>query len=249
MPIYCLNISVSTNSKEEIINDIYNKKNIYIAGCNVNTAVRSYFNKNLNNIINSHDYRIPDGYPLTWPINLTSKKKFERLAGADIFDTLVENDKILKHFFIGGTLEVLDKMSENIHKINNDFQICGLFSPPFSPIDEWDLNKIAKLIVDSKADMVWVGLGFPKQEIFMQKIKPLIPGVSMYGAGAIFQWTAGEIKRAPKAWQSSGFEWLWRLFQDPKRLWKRYFQDNTIFIFLFLYQLIKNPKFDSPLKN
>ena len=110
-------------------------------------------------------------------------------------------------------------------------------------------EKIAEQILESQADMLWVGLGFPKQEIFMQKIKPLVPGVSMYGAGAIFQWTAGEIKRAPKAWQSFGFEWLWRLLQDPKRLWKRYFQDNTLFIFLFLYQLIKNPKFDRPLKN
>ena len=249
MSIYCLNISVSTNSKEEIINDIYNQKSISIAGCNVNTAVRSYFDKNLSEIINSHDYRIPDGYPLTWPINISSRKNFSRLAGADIFDSLIENDKTLKHFFIGGTEEVLEKMNRNIRKINDDFQICGLFSPPFSPLDDWDISKFAEQILESQADMLWVGLGFPKQEIFMQKIKPLLPGVSMYGAGAIFQWTAGEIKRAPKAWQSFGFEWLWRLLQDPKRLWKRYFQDNTLFILLFLYQLIKNPKFDRPLKN
>ena len=99
MSIYCLNISVSTNSKEDIIDDIYNKKGITIAGCNVNTAVRSYFEKDLNTIINSHDYRIPDGYPLTWPINISSQKNFSRLAGADIFDLLVEKDKTLKHFF------------------------------------------------------------------------------------------------------------------------------------------------------
>ena len=103
MSIYCLNISISTSSKEEIINDIYNKKSISIAGCNVNTAVRSYFNKDLNTIINSHDYRIPDGYPLTWHINISSQKNFSRLAGADIFDAFIENDKTLKHFFIGGT--------------------------------------------------------------------------------------------------------------------------------------------------
>ena len=76
MSIYCLNISISTNSKEEIISDIYNQKGISIAGCNVNTAVRSYFDKDLNTIINSHDYRIPDGYPLTWPMNISSQKNF-----------------------------------------------------------------------------------------------------------------------------------------------------------------------------
>ena len=160
---------IFTPSKEEIINDIYNQKSISIAGCNVNTAVRSYFDKNLNTVINSHDYRIPDGYPLTWPINISSQKNFSRLAGADIFDSLIENDKSLKHFFIGGTEEVLEKMSRNIRKINDDFQICGLFSPPFSPLDDWDMSKIAEQILDSKADMLWIGLGFPKQEIFMQK--------------------------------------------------------------------------------
>ena len=79
MSIYCLNISVSINSKEEIINDIYNQKSISIAGCNVNTAVRSYFDKNLSEIINSHDYRIPDGYPLTWPKIYLHEKIFQDL--------------------------------------------------------------------------------------------------------------------------------------------------------------------------
>ena len=84
--------------------------------------------------------------------------------------------------------------------------------------------------------MLWIGLGFPKQEIFMQKIKNFIPEVSMYGAGAIFQWTAGLSKRAPKYLQKLGLEWLWRLVGDPKRLWKRYLIDNTLFIFLFFKQ-------------
>ena len=249
MNIYCLNTEVSFVSMETIIDDIYSKKYITIAGCNVNTVVRSYYDTSLNNIINSCDYRIPDGYPLTWPLNISLKKKNERLAGADIFDFFVENDTKLRHFFLGDTNEVLELIKKNVNKINPNFQISGVYSPPFSPIEEWDLENIAKLITDSQADMLWIGLGFPKQEIFMHKIKDFIPEVSMYGAGAIFQWTAGLSKRAPKYFQKLGLEWLWRLVGDPKRLWKRYLIDNTLFIFLFFRQYFKKTKFKEPLKN
>ncbi len=248
MKTYCLNTEVSSTSLMKIIDDIYSKKYVTIAGCNVNTVVRSYYDENLNKIINSFDYRIPDGYPLTWPLNISSKQKYNRLAGADIFDYLVENDTQLRHFFLGDTKEVLEMMEKNINIKNEKFQISGLHSPPFTPIDEWDLEEISKLVLNSNTDMLWVGLGFPKQEIFISKIRHLLPEVSIYGAGAIFQWTAKLRTRAPVSWQKAGFEWLWRLINDPKRLWKRYLIDNTLFIFLFLKQYLNKAKFSRPLK-
>ncbi len=248
MNIYCLNTEIDTVSKETIIEDIYRKQYVTIAGCNVNTVVRSYYDSSLNKIINSCSYKIPDGYPLTWSLNKSTKTKHSRLAGADIFDYFVENDKDLKHFFLGDTMQVLNLMKENIIRKNKDFQICGVFSPPFSPIEEWNLDEIAKVVLDSKADMLWIGLGFPKQEIFMFKMRELLPKVSMYGAGAIFQWTAGSVKRAPLAWQKLGLEWFWRLINDPIRLWRRYLIDNTLFLLLFTKQYLKSTKFSEPLK-
>ena len=87
-----------------------------------------------------------------------------------------------------------------------------------------------------------------KQEIFMFKMRELLPKVSMYGAGAIFQWTAGRVKRAPLAWQKLGLEWFWRLINDPIRLWRRYLIDNTLFLLLFTKQYLKSTKFSEPLK-
>ena len=130
MKTYFLNTEVSSTSLMKIIDDIYSKKYVTIAGCNVNTVVRSYYDENLNKIINSFDYRIPDGYPLTWPLNISSKQKYNRLAGADIFDYLVENDTQLRHFFLGDTKEVLEMMEKNINIKNEKFQISGLHSPP-----------------------------------------------------------------------------------------------------------------------
>tara|TARA_B100001287_G_scaffold25187_1_gene18328 strand:+ start:224 stop:973 length:750 start_codon:yes stop_codon:yes gene_type:complete len=248
MKTYCLNTEVSSASMKKIIDDIYNKKYVTIAGCNVNTVVRSYYDENLNKIINSFDYRIPDGYPLTWPLNISSKKKYKRLAGADIFDYFVENDTELRHFFLGDTDEVLKLMKKNLIKKNEKFQISGVYSPPFAPIDDWNLEEITMLILNSKTDMLWVGLGFPKQEIFINKIRNSLPEISIYGAGAIFQWTAELNKRAPVKWQEAGFEWLWRLINDPKRLWRRYLVDNTLFIFLFFKQYLRKSKFNKPLK-
>ena len=248
MKTYCLNTEVSSASMKKIINDIYSKKYVTIAGCNVNTVVRSYYDENLNNIINSFDYRIPDGYPITWPLNISSEKKYKRLAGADIFDYFVENDTELRHFFLGDTDEVLKMMKKNLIKRNEKFQISGVYSPPFTPIDEWNLDEITKLILNSKTDMLWVGLGFPKQEIFINKIRKSLSEVSVYGAGAIFQWTAELNKRAPIKWQEAGFEWLWRLINDPVRLWRRYLVDNTIFIYLFFKQYLRKSKFNKPLK-
>ena len=83
---------------------------------------------------------------------------------------------------------------------------------------------------------------------FMFKMRELLPKVSMYGAGAIFQWTAGSVKRAPLAWQKLGLEWFWRLINDPIRLWRRYLIDNTLFLLLFTKQYLKSTKFSEPLK-
>ena len=120
-------------------------------------------------------------------------------------------------------------MREHFEKDYPDLQICGMYSPPFRELTEEEDRSIIQMINDAKADFVWVGLGAPKQEIWMNRHKGRIHAL-MIGVGAAFDYEAGNIKRAPGWMQEHSLEWLYRLMQNPGRLFKRYFVTNTKYL-------------------
>ena len=141
----------------------------------------------------------------------------------------ISEEKGYRHYFYGSTESTLDQMRERLMENYPGLQIAGMYSPPFHPLTKEDDEQIIKEINDTDPDIVWVGLGAPKQEIWMAAHQGKVKGF-MVGVGAGFDYLAGNIKRAPIWMQKNNLEWLFRLLQEPKRLFYRYWYTNTRFL-------------------
>lgn len=205
----------------------------YICVSNVHTTVMSYQDPVYCAIQNAAVLALPDGKPLSVLCKRRGYYEAERVTGPDLMLELLKASETEKyrHFFYGSTWEALEVMRE---RLNTEFPfavIAGMYSPPFRKLTEEEDSKILEEINHAKPDFVWVGLGAPKQEIWMAEHKGKINGL-MVGVGAAFDYFTGSIKRAPVWMQRCSLEWLYRLIQDPGRLWKRYFVTNLKFVWL-----------------
>ena len=203
----------------------------YICVSNVHTTVTSYVESRYCSIQNNGLMAIPDGGPLATLGKKRGKKGMERIAGPslmeEIFKVSVKNK--YKHYFYGSTVETLGKLRLELEDNYPNIEIVGMYSPPFRPLTEEEDSEISGKINASNPDFIWIGLGAPKQEEWMASHLGKVKGL-MIGVGAGFDYFAGNIKRAPNWMQSFNLEWLYRLFQEPKRLFKRYFYTNIMFI-------------------
>lgn len=211
---------------EEHIDELRGK---YICVSNVHTTVTGYEEADYRNIQNTAALALPDGKPLS----LYSKKhgfpEAERVTGPDLMGELFARDNGLRHYFYGGKEETIQVLSEKLPREYPSLQISGMVSPPFRPLTEEEDERELQKMNDAKADIIWIGLGAPKQERYMYEHCGKVNGV-MIGVGAGFDYYAGTIKRAPMWMQKLSLEWLYRLMQDPKRLFRRYFATNFKFL-------------------
>ena len=211
---------------EEHIDELRGK---YICVSNVHTTVTGYEEADYRNIQNTAALALPDGKPLS----LYSKKhgfpEAERVTGPDLMGELFACDNGLRHYFYGGKEETIQVLSEKLPREYPSLQISGMVSPPFRPLTEEEDERELQKMNDAKADIIWIGLGAPKQERYMYEHRGKVNGV-MIGVGAGFDYYAGTIKRAPMWMQKLSLEWLYRLMQDPKRLFRRYFATNFKFL-------------------
>lgn len=203
----------------------------YICVSNVHTTVMSYENENYRIIQNSAAMALPDGAPLSGYSRSVGFKGAERVTGPDLMTELfrISGQRGYRHFFYGSSQQTLDDMKAALHRDYPDMAVAGMYSPPFRPLTEEEDKEIIALINSARPDFVWVGLGAPKQEQWMYVHRGKLDAVAI-GVGAGFDYLAGNIKRAPRMLQVLCLEWLYRLLQDPKRLWKRYVTTNFKFI-------------------
>ena len=174
---------------------------------------------------------MPDGGPLATVGRRRGHKQMKRTTGpsymGEIFKASAE--KGYRHFFYGSTEETLEKLHQALIEQYPGIQIAGMYSPPFRPLTEEEDKAIVERINEVAPDFLWVGLGAPKQERWMAEHQDTVKGL-MVGVGAGFDYYAGNIKRAPKWMQDSNLEWVYRLMQDPRRLFSRYWHTNLKFI-------------------
>ena len=142
-----------------------------------------------------------------------------------------------KFFFYGGMPGAPEAMTEYIRTSSPDVQIAGTLSPPFRELTRAEDEQVCQTILDSGANIVWVGLGSPKQDVWIAEHCEKLPGCVLIASGATFDFFSGRIKQAPWLIRTMGFEWLFRLFQDPARLWKRYTLYNALFLGALLLEL------------
>lgn len=250
-----LGVNVAITNMEDIVKLI--TKNIqelsgeFVCLSNVHTTVMAYENAAYRNIQNSAFLALPDGSPLSFVQRLRGYKEAKQVAGPDLMPALwkaTENTEI-SHYFYGSTEETIKELEKNIRKNYPGLKIAGMEAPPFRPLSKEEDEEAVRRINESGASIVWVGLGAPKQEEWMYAHKGKINGV-MFGVGAGFDFHAGTVKRAPQWMRNHYLEWLYRLTQDPKRLWKRYVKTNGKFLMLlFKDSLRKKEKPEREKKN
>ncbi|MBQ7563081.1 MAG: WecB/TagA/CpsF family glycosyltransferase [Lachnospiraceae bacterium] len=207
----------------------------YICFANVHVTVMAHDTTDYQRILNDSAYTFADGAPIA---RLQRKQGFayaERVAGPDFITDLIGlcepevGGRNYSHFFYGSSEEVLSLLYSRLSERFPKLRIAGTYSPPYRELTAKEDQAVTDMIRKSGADFIWVGLGAPKQERWMAAHKGTFSGV-MLGVGAGFDFHAGTVKRAPKSWQKLGLEWLYRLFSDPKRLFKRYLVTNTKFL-------------------
>ena len=205
----------------------------YICVSNVHTTVMSYENEEYRKIQNGAAMALPDGAPLSSYSRRKGYKQAQRVTGPDLMLELfaISKEKGYRHYFYGATEETLQSMKEVLERDYPGIQIAGMYAPPFRALPPQEDAQIVAKINESRPDFIWIGLGAPKQEEWMYQHMGQLQGV-LIGVGAGFDYLAGYIKRAPRWMQRMSLEWLYRLLQDPKRLWRRYFTSNVKFICL-----------------
>jgi N-acetylglucosaminyldiphosphoundecaprenol N-acetyl-beta-D-mannosaminyltransferase len=203
----------------------------YVCICNVHVVVTAKQDQQFRRVVNEADMATPDGMPLVWVLRKMGFHQQERINGPDLMWRMCEQaaEKGLSIFLYGSTPETLERLIDNLKTSFPQLVIAGIHSPPFRLLsDEVDPEMIDR-INGSGAQIMFVGLGCPKQEFWMAAHRGKIQAV-MIGVGAAFDYHAGTVTRAPLWMQRSGLEWLFRLMSEPKRLWKRYLVTNSLFL-------------------
>lgn len=203
----------------------------YITVANVHTTVTAMKNPYYWAVQNGSILSIPDGGPLSSVGKKRGYQSMERTTGPSLMGEIfkISTDKGYRHFFYGSTEKTLDKLKLKLEENYPGIQIAGMYSPPFRPLTEEEDAAVTVRINESKPDFIWIGLGAPKQEIWMAEHQGILDGL-MIGVGAGFDYYAENIKRAPEWMQKINMEWFFRMLQDPRRLFVRYICTNMKFI-------------------
>jgi N-acetylglucosaminyldiphosphoundecaprenol N-acetyl-beta-D-mannosaminyltransferase len=211
----------------------------YVCICNVHSVVTTTSDVEFKIAVNNADMATPDGAPVAWALRRLGHPGQERINGPDLMmKYLAEAERLGQSvFFYGSTESTLARLRVALNGQFPALRIAGMHSPPFRALSREEDEHIVDMINDSGANVVFVGLGCPKQEKWMADHRGRVRGV-MVGVGAAFDYHAGVVKRAPLWWQRNGLEWLYRLGCEPRRLFKRYMVTNTLFVVGFLRQIV-----------
>lgn len=203
----------------------------YMCVSNVHTTVTAFEDSAYCAIQNGGIMAIPDGGPLASVGRKRGFTSMGRTAGPTYMEEImnISAEKGWRHYFYGATEETISKLRSELTQKHSGLEVVGMYSPPFRPLTPEEDAEVIRRINEAAPDFVWVGLGAPKQEKWMAEHQGKIRGF-MVGVGAAFDYSAGKIRRAPQWMQDHNLEWLYRLMQEPKRLFKRYLVTNTKFI-------------------
>jgi len=223
------------------------KTSSFVTVNNVHTVVLGVRNGRYRGALNDSAMSVPDGKPLSVVARLKGEKKITRIFGPTFMEKVIEwgQEDGLKHFFFGSSNRTLDRMLNNIKAKYPRALVVGSYSPPYKGVFNDEENQFfLGLMNKSGADVFWIGLGAPKQEMWMyENYRKLNRGV-MIGIGAGFDYLAGKTKHAPEWMKNFALEWLYRLIQEPGRLWKRYLITNSLFIWYASLELTGLRRFD-----
>jgi N-acetylglucosaminyldiphosphoundecaprenol N-acetyl-beta-D-mannosaminyltransferase len=216
----------------------------YVCVTGVHGVMESQRDPIVRRIHNQAGLVTPDGMPLVWLSRMNGFSHVERVYGPDFMLAVCEHSvaKGYKHFLYGGGREVARKLQKALETRFPGIKIVGIHTPPFRNLTPEEDSEIVETINQAEPDVVWVGLSTPKQERWMAGHRSRLFASALIGVGAAFDFNAGLKHQSPKWIQRMGFEWLYRLLTEPRRLWKRYLINNPLFILLIIAQATGDAK-------
>jgi N-acetylglucosaminyldiphosphoundecaprenol N-acetyl-beta-D-mannosaminyltransferase len=238
-----LTSSISVGTYPEFIREIFSlvqfKTPSYVCLANVHMVVEGYHDRAFQKIVNKANIVAPDGKPIALFVTYLSKIKQDRVCGMDLLPDILKHAEASGKsvYFFGTTDELLATIVQKAEKEFPSLKISGYFSPPFRDLSEEENARCIEKITSTSPDLVFVSLGCPKQEKWMARNRDKI-GACLLGVGQAFKVYAGVEKRLPKWMRDLSLEWMYRLYTEPRRLWKRYLYTNSIFLYLTLRYMI-----------
>ncbi len=220
----------------------------YVCVSGVHGIMESQSDPVLRDIHNSAGLVTPDGMPLVWLSRMHGYEHVERVYGPDLMLALCARSEPrgYRHFLYGGAGDVPELLTARLQQRFPRLNIVGRYSPPFRPLTGEEDAEVVRMINESGANIVWVGLSTPKQERWMREHVGRLDAAALIGVGAAFDFHAGVKKQAPRWMQRNGLEWLFRLGSEPRRLWKRYLINNPRFVYGVLLQATRLRRYGAP---
>ena len=236
--VSAVNLESTADAVDALIRE---RKTSYICVAPVSTVVACQQDEAYRSIINGADIVTPDGMPVVWLARMQGHRDIRRTYGPDLMRHLCGQgqSKGWRHYFFGGTPVVCQRLEEYLKKEFPQIIVTGIYSPPFRGEAVMESPEVIRAINAAKPDIVWIGLGSPKQDFWMHKHRSLLEVPVLIGVGAAFDFLSGAKPQAPRWMQGCGLEWLFRLLCEPRRLWKRYLIGNSLFIYYLIRSLFK----------
>jgi N-acetylglucosaminyldiphosphoundecaprenol N-acetyl-beta-D-mannosaminyltransferase len=215
----------------------------YICVAAVHTVMASREDPELHEAVLGADFTVPDGQPLVWAMNLLGHDLSSRVYGPELMDRACARAAATgqRFYLYGGRSQgALVELARLLRIRHPGLRIVGGYAPPFRPLTGEEEAAVAADIARCRAEVVWVGIGVPRQEKWMARMRPKLDAPVLIGVGAAFDFHAGIVSQAPEALQRLGLEWAFRLSQEPRRLWRRYLRYNPRFVTGFARQYARH---------
>lgn len=221
----------------------------YICVTGMHGIMEAQLDAGFRAIQNSSFLTIPDGIPTVWIGRSTGHTNMKQVRGADFMLEVCKAsaDAGVRHFLYGGKPGVAPLLRDILTRRFPGLQIVGTYTPPFRPLTEEEETDLKRVLEEARADVLWCGISTPKQERFMAKYIHTLPVSLMVGVGAAFDLNAGLLQDSPRWVQHCGLQWAHRLYQEPRRLWRRYVLNIPQFVWLYLMQRAGVRAYDLPL--
>lgn len=210
----------------------------YICTIDVHALVESHFASDVRDIYRSAGIAAPDGMPLVWLLHQSGYHAADRICGPDLMPMVFRESQSrgYRHFLYGSTEDTLSLLRQQLNRNFPGAKIVGYHSPPFRPLTCDEEREIDELLNAANPDIVWVGLGAPKQDRWMAAHRNTLKAPILIGVGGAFEMMAGKVKRAPRVLRRTGCEWMFRMIQEPRRLSRRYLKSNFQFVLMLASQ-------------
>lgn len=235
--VSAMNLSIATQA---ILSAARERRKGYVCVTGVHGVTEAQNDSGFRQILNRSFLNTTDGMPLVWLAkHYVGGSWIERVYGPDLMLEVFEatRDGSIRHFFYGGAPGVAEDLKSQLEGRFPGVCVAGTYCPPFRPLNTEEEADLAEKIRETKPDLMWIGLSTPKQERFMSEYLPKLDVSVMLGVGAAFDFHSGRVRQAPRWIQRSGFEWLYRLCSQPRRLARRYLINNPLFLGRILLQL------------